>query len=378
MPHECGTPRNNLPIADHLRPRELGVLLAQGGYDCIYGGKWHLPQVTMPKDNDHGFRVICRYDDRKLPDACTAAFHEHAAKPAADREPFFMVASFGNPHDICQLGRNMALPFGELDEPAPPPEECPNLPPNFAIPAFEPEILRIEQQANWALWPYRTHSPEDWRQLRWGYYRLVERVDRQIGKILDGLQAAGLDDDTVVLFSSDHGDGHGAHQWNQKCVLYEEVVRVPLILRAPGARAGQVVRDRLVSNGRDLYPTICDYAGVAPPDDLQGLSLRPLAEGREPASWRDALFIETTFDGGRGYDTTGRAVRTERHKYIVYDRGKYREQLFDIQADPGEMVNLAVEARHHDLLAEHRALLHAHTQRTADKFAVPGHWQGRP
>ena len=373
MPHECGTPRNNLPIHEHLRGQELGNAMGAAGYDCLYGGKWHVPEGGMPKDNDHGFRVYAARGDTHLADDAIRTLREFVEDGSPDKKPFFMVASYVNPHDICQIGRNMALPWGEIEEPEPRIEEMPNLPANFTKGPFGPEILTIEQEANWALWPFlRNHTPEDWRRLRWGYYRLVEKVDRQIGQILDGLDELGLADDTVLIFSSDHGDGHGAHQWNQKCVLYDEVVRVPFIVQAPGGKPGTVDRQHLISNGLDIFPTICDYAGIDVPAGLRGHSVRPIVEGRNPDQWRDAVFVETFFDGRRGYDTVGRAVRTDRYKYIVYDRGKYREQLFDLQTDPGEMVNLAVEARHNEKLQDHQRLLRTYVTETGDSFRVPG------
>ena len=369
MPHECGTGRNGLAIHEHLRSQELGVLLGANGYDCIYGGKWHVPEGAMPADNDHGFRTICGFDDNNLADSCIAYLDEHQQEP--DGQPFFLVASYDNPHNICEWGRSMRLPRGPIGEP-PPLEQCPNLPKNFGIPAFEPEILRVEQERNWQINPYRQHTPEDWRRLRWAYYRLVEKVDRQIGEIIDALDARGLLDNTLVILSSDHGDGHGSHQWNQKSVLYEEVTRIPMIVRPPGGRDGLVDRTHLVSNGLDIFPTVCDYADVALPEGLRGHSLRPLAEDRDPGAWREAAFVETYFDGGRGYGTMGRVVRTARHKYIVYDRGRYREQLFDLQEDPGEMLNLAVEARHRATLEAHRELLRQQMAATDDQFPVPG------
>jgi len=372
MPRDCGCPRNGQAIREETRPRELGRLLADAGYDCYYGGKWHVPQVAMPEDNDHGFHVICGFNDARLADASTGCLARIAAQPLEQRRPFFLVASFDNPHTICEWARSMALPWGSIGEP-PPPVECPNLPPNFMPAPFEPEIIRVEQAANWGIYPYRERSPEDWRQLRWAYYRLVEKVDSEIGRILGALETRGLAENTVVVFTSDHGDGHGAHQWNQKSALFEEIVRVPLIIRAPAARPGTVSRSDLVSTGLDLLPTVCDYAGVTPPGGLSGRSLRPLVEARPGASEspRKALFLETVFDGVRGFETQGRAVRTARHKYSVYDRGRYREQLVDLDADPGEMVNLAVERRHVDVLAEHRRLLANRLRTGGDTFRAP-------
>ncbi len=367
MPHECGVGRNNQEIDPAIRPQGLGRLLGDAGYDCVYGGKWHVPQIDMPEPNAHGFRRICGFSDLELADACIADLRRRERTPAEERRPFFMVASFDNPHNICEWGRSMRLPWGEIGEP-PPAAECPPLPPNFLPAPLEPEILRIEQACNWSLCPYRLRSPEDWRRLRWAYFRLVERVDREIGRIMDALRETGLADNTVVIFSSDHGDGHGAHQWNQKSCHFEEVVRIPFVIRAPGGRAGAVESDRLVSNGLDLLPTVCDYAGVPVPAGLRGASLRPIAEGRFPSAWRDQLPIELFFDGGRGYNTAGRVLLTARHKYVVYDRGQHREQLFDLTLDPHEMANLAEAPEHRPVLSEHRRRLDAWCAETGDWF----------
>ena len=368
MPHECGTTTNKLSIHAHLREQELGNILAQSGYECIYLGYWGVPEGTMPEENDHGFRGMTPSNDNLLAEACADALKRRAESDPGNAKPFFLVASFYNPHNVCEYARNMHLPLGPIGDP-PRVEECPNLPPNFGIPPFEPEIIRVVQQHNWNAYPNRDSSPEEWRRLRWGYYRIIEKVDREIGKILGTIREYDLDDDTLIVFSSDHGEGHGAHRWNQKSILYEEVVRVPLIVRPPGGQAGRVNRTHLTSTGLDIFPTICDYAGVGPPANLQGRSLRPLVDGRDPEDWRDAVFVETVLNGYGG----GRAVRTDRYKYIVYDRGRYPEQLFDMKTDPGEMVNLAVESRHREVLQEHRRLLFRHIGLTKDEFRFPGH-----
>jgi len=371
LPHQCGATRNGEPIAPRRRARELARVLGLNGYLCAYGGKWHVPEVEMPERNEHGFLKICGFDDLRLARACVSFLGE------SPPEPFLLVASFDNPHNICEWGRSQCLPWGAVGEP-PPPDQCPDLPANFDVPPFEPEIIRVEQRANWAIYPVTNYTEDDWRRHRWAYYRLVEKVDREIGLVLDGLRKAGLEENTVVIFSSDHGDGHGAHRWNQKSVLYEEAVRVPMIVSWKGVTKGAVAdREHLVSNGLDLLPTICDYAGVEAPPGLAGLSLRPLAEGKRPRTWRRELVAETIFDGGRGYDARGRMLRAGQYKYVCYDRGKHREQLFDLEADPGEMVNLAADPARAPVLEDMRRRLARHIARTDDPFRqVPGYHDG--
>jgi arylsulfatase A-like enzyme len=221
------------------------------------------------------------------------------------------------------------------------------------------------------VWPTLEYTVGQWRRLRNAYYRLCEFADREIGRILAGLEAAGLAGDTVILFTSDHGDGHGAHRWNQKWVFYEESARVPFIVidpQAPAARRGQVDH-HLINNGIDLLPTVLDYAGAPVSDALPGHSVRPLVSGEPIVDWPDQTIGETTF-GMLPRKSPGRMVRTARYKYCVYSWGQDREQLFDLALDPGEMVDLTVEARYRDVLANHRERLRRWCQETHDPFSA--------
>lgn len=360
MPHQVGVKTNGDSIAEAFRSNELGHVLGRAGYDCVYGGKWHVPEIAMPEG--HGFRTICGFSDTDLAEHCVAFLRQPHEKP------FFLVASYDNPHNICEWARNTSLPWGPIE--AAPVSVCPNLPVNFGPGAYEPEVLRLHQAVNAQVYRAAAYTDDDWRRHRHAYYRLVEKVDTEIGRILDGLNAAGLAENTLVVFSSDHGDVLGSHRWNQKTALYEEAVCVPLILSWPGRiREHAVDTEHLVSNGLDLFPTFCDYAGVPLPNGLPGLSLRSVAETGAANGWRDHLVSETQLGPDAAAGTThGRMVRTDRYKYVLYSWGKYREQLFDLIEDPGEMVNLAVEMRYDDVLARHRALLVDWLERTDDRF----------
>jgi len=175
-----------------------------------------------------------------------------------------------------------------------------------------------------------------------------------------------------VIFSSDHGDGQAAHHWNQKSAFYDEAVRVPMIVSGKGvARAGHVDREHLISNGLDLLPTWCDYAGIAPPAGLLGRSLRPLVEqGGAVTAWRDMVVSETCFTKPAYRGTTGRMVRTARYKYAVYSWGENREQLFDMDRDPGELHNLASDPSSLGVLESHRARLREWIAQTGDSFVL--------
>jgi arylsulfatase A-like enzyme len=149
-----------------------------------------------------------------------------------------------------------------------------------------------------AVYPTVGWPAERWRQYRWAYYRLVEMVDARLGEILEALRETGQEQNTVVIFASDHGDGLAAHRWNQKQVLYEEVARVPFVVSWKGrTRPGVIDREHLIGAGQDLLPTMCDFAGIRIPAGLTGKSVRPLVLERQTGApeWRETLVIETEF-----------------------------------------------------------------------------------
>jgi choline-sulfatase len=227
---------------------------------------------------------------------------------------------------------------------------CPPLPDNFEVPQGEPPGVR---QSDWR--PFRAYvqahwTAEQWRLHRWAYARLTERVDAEIGTVLQALRDAGLEDRTVVVFTSDHGDMDASHRMEHKSMPYEEAIHVPLIVSWKGVTPGGAVdRTHLVSTGLDLIPTLCDFAGISSPLELKGRSVKPLAvSDAARAQWRDVLVVEN--EGCR-------VVRSERYKYAVYGAGEPREFLLDEQADPGEMRNLAGDPAHRQVLEQHRALL---------------------
>ena len=360
-PHELDAMANGNPVPDGFMPNEMSNLLDGAGYTCAWAGKWHLPKRDIPE----GFRFthLCDHNDHQVAPACDQFLSQQ------HDDPFLLVASLDNPHNICEWARNQALPWGPIEERKL--DDCPALPPNFPVPPYEPEALRIEQAHGGGMYPVTNFTHEDWRRYRNAYYRLCEKVDVEVGRILDSLKQHGHDQNTLIVFSSDHGDGNAHHTWNQKQTLYDECARIPLIVVPPGGRAPEEDDTHLVSNGLDLLPTFCDYAGIAAPDGAHGDSLRPLLEDRAPDQWRDALFVETRFFGPAGIGTQGRSVRTDRYKYMVYAWRRNREQLIDMLHDPGEMSNLAVDTNHRDVLNDCRRRLHEWMAETGDGFPVP-------
>ncbi|MCX6896882.1 MAG: sulfatase-like hydrolase/transferase [Verrucomicrobia bacterium] len=366
-PHETGVTKNDEHRAS-LDPKKfinLGSYFRNAGYDAAYSGKWHLCYDEQATDT-HGFEFVTG----KGKGDSDAGVAEGAAKFLArpHDQPFLLVTSFLNPHNICEwtrriAGRKQVLTCGEIGAP-PPLEQLPPLPANFAPPRNEPDgmtLMRQAYQVDSGPFPVAKFSEADWRQQRWGYYRMIEKVDTEIGKVLAALRAAKLEDNTLIIFTADHGECAGAHGFNQKTVLYEESARVPLIVAGKTVAAGNT-SDKLVNTGIDLLPTMLDFAGLDIPKKLPGRSLIPLARGQPAAGWRDHVVVENNMaQAGKLNGITpqmeGRMVRTERYKYCVYSRGQRRESLVDLQADPGETVDLAVDPKFHEVLLRHRVLL---------------------
>lgn len=352
--HETGVMENGKAIVSGMPT--MGEIFRDAGYTTVYGGKWHLPGSF---DGMTGFEKIAggaalgAKMDAPLADACSKWISEYRGGP------FLMVASFMNPHDICTWIREHAG-SRRREEPA----DWPPAPGNMAADPLEPECIQYHRTAGYDLMSQAVRIASEWRasdmrEYLHGYYRLVEDVDRQVGRLLSALRQSPHARNTIVCFVSDHGEGLGAHRWVQKAAFYEESVRVPLMFRGPGIPAGK--RHSGLASLLDILPTFCDYAGVPAPKGIRGRSLRPLFEG---GAW-DRLFAASELRYGSA-DREGRMIRTSRYKYIRFNSGARAEQLFDLEFDPGETRNLAAEPSSAAILEEHRRLLKRWQQETGD------------
>lgn len=169
------------------------------------------------------------------------------------------------------------------------------------------------------------------------YYASVSFMDEQLGRILDALDAADLRDNTIVVFTSDHGYHLGEHEFWQKQSLHEESTRIPLVVAGPGVVSGEC--DALVQQ-IDLYPTLAEYAGLRIPDHVQGESFAPLL--KDPSGRiHDAVYCLR--------NESDHLIRTDRWAYIAYDGGK-AEELYDMKVDPKQFTNLAADPAYSDTL----------------------------
>lgn len=345
---EVGLDKNGTPMPDSLRTRTLGNLVEQAGYTTAYAGKWHVHTNSLPDKYAFGFENLHGHNDFGLAEACVDFLKRKHNKP------FFLIASFDNPHNICEYARKQPLPFATIDEPGL--EACPNLPANFNVAPYDADVLAREKSLNYRIYPTNNYTPDDWRRYLNAYYRLVEHVDTEIGKIINEIDRQDLWKNTVIIFTSDHGDGAASHQWNQKTALYEEVVNIPLIVCLPQNKNAGKVLPQLVNNGVDLLPSICEWTGAQVPAGCRGISFRSVVEsGDVQKAHQPYLVTETYFFQTGG--TRGWLVRTPQYKYVLYETGKNREMLYDMQTDRGEMRNLAVESKYRSTLFQHRKML---------------------
>lgn len=373
MPHQHGV-TFNLPDKILHAETMLGRIFRDAGYATGYSGKWH---INVPEDDKarHGFEwlnnIRCNGADQGI-----ARDFETFLGQCGDR-PFIFSASFNNPHNICEAARGGPFPDGH---PGLPDHvgQLPPLPENFAVPENEPSVIR-EIQKIYCDKNYPTANWDEirWRLHRWFYCRITEILDRHIGDLLRVLRQSGHWDDTLIVFTSDHGDGNAHHQWNQKQLLYDESARVPFIVTRPGSGAGAVEPRQLVNTGIDLIPTLCGLAAIECPGHLSGCDWSEALSHPDLPLKRDHVIMETEFGTfGTSLGWLGRAVRTPRYKYMVHDRGGNHEFLVDMENDPGETINLAGVPEWQSELDRHRILLRDYITRTRDIFPIEAVMRG--
>ena len=240
-----------------------------------------------------------------------------------DRRPFFIWTGFPSPHVPTDPPKPWAdmYPEDEIEEPPVHPEEWESKPPEMKQGVY----VEAEQR----------------RRFIAHYYAMVSLIDRWVGEIVDCLQETGQYDNTLIIFSTDHGDYAGWHGKIAKGVcLYEDLIHIPFIVHWPGglgAGSESIALVELV----DILPTILDYAGVDIPWGIQGFSLRPILE-KEKASIRDFAFAEYFYQ---------KAIRTQDWKLIYY-AGKPYGELFDMREDPHELRNVLALPRYRDTVRQ--------------------------
>lgn len=339
-----GTVTNGIPLTRDYP--DMGTLFANAGYRTGYIGKWHLAagdersRVGPEERGGYQFWLAANalestsdtYDtivfdgdghETKLPGYRVDALTDAAIRFVDDhqREPFFLVVSHLEPH------------FQNHVDDYPPPEG-----------------YRQRYESRWIPPDLAALGGSTHHHLG-GYWGMVKRLDEAFGRLLDALKSLNLLDNTIVLFTSDHGCHFKTRNTEYKRSCHESSIRVPTAITGPGFMGGGHVHD-LVSLV-DLPPTLLDAAGIAVPDHMQGRSILPLLRG-DRSDWEDDVFVQIS------EAQVARAVRTKRWKYCVNAPNTdnqagaahyVEEALYDLQHDPYELANL-IQFDSHDKVCQ--------------------------
>ena len=302
------------------------------------GGRWWTERTDFNGGPVTGYRgwVFQTDDGTLLPEkgvGLTPDISEHVADAAIELigrkpdRPFFLHVNFTAPHDP------LLMPTGFED--VYDPERLP-VPGNF-LPEhpFDHGNLRGRDEQLWD-WP---RTEEAVRRELAVYYAVLTHMDEQIGRMLAALERTGQADETLVIFTSDHGLAIGSHGLRGKQNMYEHTIGVPLIIAGPGIAGGRRVEAQCYL--RDLFPTVCDLAGLPIPGTVEGKSLKPVLDGTAPEIYPHVVAY---------FRNSQRMIRRGDWKLIVYPQAR-REQLFHLKSDPLERKNL-ISAKNHANMVE--------------------------
>ena len=333
------------------------ALLRANGYRVGFIGKFGVGNQA-PTNTFHywdAFNGQGRYFQRGDTNHLTHLMGESALRFLSEKHqrPFCLSISFKAPH--AQDGqRAREFPPDLRDEELYSDQEMPAAR-TVSEEAFArlPDFLKTSEARN--RWKFRFATEEMRQKTVRDYLRLITGIDREVGRIRERLAELGLEKNTIIIFSSDHGFYLGEHGLAGKWFMHEESIRIPLVIYDPTQPAPRGQTIGAFALNIDIAPTILDYAGIAIPDGMQGRSLRPWVGRKTPDNWRTDFFYEHHFPaGGKIPDSEG--VRTAQWKYIRYTASEpLIEQLYYLSEDPFEEQNLVGMARHQGRLNELRA-----------------------
>jgi len=349
---------NDVPLSSNAV--SIAEAYVAGGYDTAYIGKWHVDgqgrSAYIPRERHQGFdywKVLeCTHDYNKSPYyqqddptkqvwkgydafAQTQDAQAYIAGRKKEDKPFLMILSWGPPHNPYQTA----------------PE---------AYQLFDPAKIVLRKNAK--------DTPAFRKDLA-GYYAHIVALDKALGDLLKTLDEKGIREETIVVFTSDHGDMLGSHGEIRKQRPWDEAIRVPLLIRYPAALKGGRVSELLI-NTPDLMPTLLGLSGVAVPPTVEGENYAPILRGEQPEPADSAALIAcytpfgewTAAHGGRAY----RGVRTTRYTYVRTLEGPWL--LYDNKSDPCQMENKVADPSCKAVREKLEAELSLLLKKTQDEF----------
>ncbi|NQU55432.1 MAG: family 78 glycoside hydrolase catalytic domain [Bacteroidetes bacterium] len=304
---------------------------------------------TLGKDTVH----LTRYTGQKALD-----FIENAPSD----KPYCLSLSFSAPHahdnapdqyfwqeEPNRLYQDMEMPAAELGDDK----------------YFNQLPLPVREGFNRLRWTWRYDTPEKYQHSVKGYYRMIKGIDLEIAKIRKKLKETGQDKNTVIILMGDNGHFLGERQLAGKWLMYDNSIRVPLIIFDPRVQKHQDITDMALNI--DVPATILDLAGVEIPSTYQGKSLVPIVSGSEKSMYRDTILVEHLWEFDNIPPSEG--VRTAQWKYLRYINNKSYEELYNLVDDPKEINNLAGKDEYQKVLLEFRAKNDQLGQKFADPYS---------
>ena len=362
--HLNGVANNHTPFPETSVTH--ASLLRAAGYATAYIGKWHMGgQRGQRPGFDYSASFIgqgkyfdCPFEINGEPTPTSGWVDDVSTDYAIEfmkqqrGKPFSVVGGFKATHGPCTPPDRAKARFAEVRA-----RPVPNLDVR-AIYRSEAGRPRAKEAAA---------SRPDGTNINIDYFRCISAADDNLGRLLKALEDLGVAEDTVVVFASDNGYYTGEHGLGDKRSVYDESMRIPLLVRYPKAFPKGQARDEMVLN-IDLAPTFIDLAGLTVPSEMQGRSWVPLLTGKV-ADWRKSFLAEYFYE--RNFDATPTllAVRTESAKLIKYPGHDEWTELFDLASDPYEMKNLVADPKHGKLLAGMQTELDAQVKAT--RYSVP-------
>ena len=335
--------RGNVPPGCRIFPD----LLREAGYDTAFVGKWHLG-IESEKPNPAfnywaAFRDLGVYFDPLLNvngvetpthGYVTDILTDHAANFLRQprEKPFFLYVGHKAPHGPCTPAKEMESLYKDLEIPLPKTyyENHDDKPPwylNFTDHDY---------------WHTELHPVEKYQQYVKDYCRTLVSVDNSLGRLMKILEESGEAENTAIFLTADHGHFLGEHQFYSKMIMYEEAIRMPLLVRYPKLTPAGARRDEMVLNV-DLAPTVLDLAGVPVPKDMEGRSAKPLLAGNKVPDWRRSFLYEWSSSGGWGLPALEGVRTADNWQYARYFDW---EQLYDMNSDPLQVHNLALDPKY--------------------------------
>jgi choline-sulfatase len=362
------------------KEKTVGDLFSEAGYQTLHFGKRHDSGTlrgfdlvnegeTWMKDENKAFPLnFDTFRDRYTTDRAVAFLNE----PRTSSKPLMMVVDLINPHNICgyigeNIGPNKNLPSEQ---------ELPPLPPNFAFDDIENRADPVKyiccshkRQSQVAKW-----TEQDFRQYIAAYAYYLGLADSMIGEILTALQQSGLQENTIIVFMSDHGEALAARgSVTKQVAMYQELTQVPLAFCGKGIPKGKRLVRGLISS-LDVPPTLFELAGIAIPDSFDGISFKKQLFDHTPAT-REYVISQWHTEWGYTVEP-GRMLMTENFKYIHYLEGNF-EEFYDLGKDPYETKNVVHQPEYRQELENHRKLFATYLEESQDPYlSLP--WKVNP